>query len=56
MDLLESLRKRGLARNQKATVFQSLVGIFTYTALNCVPFSLSLRYMVLPSLALKWQQ
>lgn len=34
MDLLKVLRRKGFARNQKATVFQSLIGIYTNTALH----------------------
>lgn len=50
MGLLESLRRKGFARNQKATVFQSLRGIRGYStnaALHCFPFSLYIYIRIL---------
>ncbi len=50
MDLLKRLRRKGFARNQKATVFQSLkgiLGIYTQAALHCDPFSLYIGYTIL---------
>jgi hypothetical protein len=52
MDLLTRiLRRKGFARNQKATVFQSLRGInlsiSTYAVLNCAPFSIYIGYTIL---------
>lgn len=50
MDLLKSLRRKGFARNQKATVFQSLIGIVSNYAdavLHCAPFSLYIGYTLL---------
>jgi hypothetical protein len=46
MDLVKSLRRKNFARNQKATVFQSLRGIlsiYAYAVLHCVSFSLIYR-------------
>lgn len=53
MNLVKSLRRKGFARNQKATVFQSLRGIlgkFTYAVLNCNPFSIYIAYAMLSPL------
>lgn len=50
MDLLKSLGRKGFARNQKATVFQSLGGIlsiYTQAVLFCIPFSLNTGYTIL---------
>ena len=50
MDLLKSLRRKGFARNQKATVFQSLIGIvsnYAHAVLHCAPFSLYIGYTLL---------
>lgn len=50
MDLVKSLRRKGFARNQKATVFQSLKGIlgnYTYAVLHCNPFSIYIGYTML---------
>lgn len=54
MNWLTSLRRKNFARNQKATVFQSLrgiiLGIYTYAVLHCVSFSLYIDYtMLIPS-------
>ena|GEM_PF-3787437 len=60
MNLLESLRRKGFARHQKATVFQSLRGIVlsisTCAALNCFPFSIYIGYTILsPPIILRLQ-
>jgi hypothetical protein len=50
MDLLKSLRRKGFARNQKATVFQSLIGIvsnYAHAVLHCAPFSIYIGYTLL---------
>lgn len=52
MDMLKRLRRKEFARNQKATVFQSLKGILgtnTYTVLRCESFSLYIGYMIFSS-------
>jgi hypothetical protein len=52
MDLLKSLWRKDFARNQKATVFQSLIGIlgiYTHAALHCAPFSLYRIHPVVPA-------
>lgn len=59
MDLLKSLRRKGFARNQKATVFQSLIGIvsnYAYAVLHCAPFSLYIGYTLLSVPVLLRQQ
>lgn len=46
MDWCKSLGRKNFARNQKATVFQSLRGIlsiYAYAVLHCVSFSLIYR-------------
>ncbi|MEH2025036.1 MAG: hypothetical protein V7K62_15855 [Nostoc sp.] len=50
MNWLKSLRRKSFARNQKATVFQSLIGIlsiYAYAVLHCVSFSLYIDYTML---------
>jgi hypothetical protein len=51
MSWVKSLRRKNFARNQEATVFQSLRGIilsiYTYTVLHCVSFSLFIDYTML---------
>lgn len=51
MNWLKRLRRKKLARNQKATVFQSLrgiiLGINAYAVLHCVSFSLYIDYTIL---------
>ncbi|AFZ27295.1 hypothetical protein Cylst_5263 [Cylindrospermum stagnale PCC 7417] len=54
MDWVKNLRRKKLARNQKAIEFQSLRGIFlsinAYAVLHCVSFSLYIGYTMLFSL------
>lgn len=50
MNWFKSLRRKKLARNQRATVFQSLRGIlsiYAYAALHCLSFSLYIDYTIL---------
>ena len=51
MNWFKSLRRKKLARNQRATVFQSLRGIilsiYAYAALHCLSFSLYIDYTML---------